>query len=204
MITPYKMMNLFQFFTLYATDSKYRKYKAIAWYQQYEGANMIVDRVRAGYPKKGLIWHFQGSGKSYLMEFAAVKLRMPPDLMNPTVLIVDNRLNLESQITSQFHSSDVRNLESASTREQLMSMLWQDIRKIIITTIFRFLEVTGELSLRDNIIVMVGECHRTQEGDLGIKMLDRSPECVLLRLDGYPHQPHRQEQFCHQETAATI
>ena len=158
MITPYKMMDLFQFFTLYATDSKYRKYKVIARYQQYEGANMIVDRVRAGYPKKGLIWHFQGSGKSYLMEFAAVKLRMLPDLMNPTVLIVDDRLDLESQITAQFHSSDVGNLESASTREQLMTMLRQDIRKIIITTIFRFQEVTGELSQRDNIIVMVDEC----------------------------------------------
>lgn len=163
MITKYKIMDLFQFFTLFATDSKYRKFKVIARYQQYEGANMIIERVRAGYPKKGLIWHFQGSGKSYLMEFAAVKLRMLPDLKNPTVIIVDDRLDLESQITAQFHSSDVGNLESASTREQLMTMLRQDIRKIIITTIFRFQEVTGELSLRDNIIVMVDECHRTQE-----------------------------------------
>ena len=186
MITPYKMMDLFQFFTLYATDSKYRKYKVIARYQQYEGGNMIVDRVRAGYPKKGLIWHFQGSGKSYLMEFAAVKLRMLPDLMNPTVLIVDDRLDLESQITAQFHSSDVGNLESASTREQLMTMLRQDIRKIIITTIFRFQEVTGELSLRDNIIVMVDECHRTQEGDLGIKMRAALPNAFFFGLTGTP------------------
>ena len=88
MITKYKIMDLFQFFTLFATDSKYRKFKVIARYQQYEGANMIIERVRAGYPKKGLIWHFQGSGKSYLMEFAAVKLRMLPDLKNPTVIIV--------------------------------------------------------------------------------------------------------------------
>lgn len=186
MITPYKMMDLFQFFTLYATDSKYRKYKVIARYQQYEGANMIVDRVRAGYPKKGLIWHFQGSGKSYLMEFAAVKLRMLPDLMNPTVLIVDDRLDLESQITAQFHSSDVGNLESASTREQLMTMLRQDIRKIIITTIFRFQEVTSELSQRDNIIVMVDECHRTQEGDLGIKMRTALPNAFFFGLTGTP------------------
>lgn len=186
MITPYKVMDLFQFFTLYATDSKYRKYKVIARYQQYEGANMIVDRVRAGYPKKGLIWHFQGSGKSYLMEFAAIKLRMLPDLMNPTVLIVDDRLDLESQITAQFHSSDVGNLESASTREQLMTMLRQDIRKIIITTIFRFQEVTGELSLRDNIIVMVDECHRTQEGDLGIKMRTALPNAFFFGLTGTP------------------
>lgn len=57
MLTQYKVMDLFQFFTLFTTDSKYRKYKVISRYQQYEGANMIIDRVRAGYPKQGLIWH---------------------------------------------------------------------------------------------------------------------------------------------------
>lgn len=186
MLTPYKVMDLFQFFTLYTTDSKFRKYKVIARYQQYEGANMIVDRVRTGYPKKGLIWHFQGSGKSYLMEFAAVKLRMLPDLRNPTVLIVDDRLDLETQITAQFHSSDVGNLESASTREQLMRLLRQDIRKIIITTIFRFQEVSGELSLRDNIIVMVDECHRTQEGNLGLRMRSALPNAFFFGLTGTP------------------
>ena len=66
MITPEKVMDIFQFFTMFATDKKYRKYKIICRYQQFEGANMIVDRVVAGYPKKGLIWHFQGSGKSLL------------------------------------------------------------------------------------------------------------------------------------------
>lgn len=59
MITKYNIMDLFQFFTLYATDRNYQKYKVIARYQQYEGANMIVNRVRAGHPKQGLIWHFQ-------------------------------------------------------------------------------------------------------------------------------------------------
>ena len=186
MITKEKVLDLFQFFTLYTTDSKYRKYKVIARYQQYEGANMIVERVRAGYPKQGLIWHFQGSGKSYLMEFAAVKLRMLPDLKNPTVIIVDDRLDLESQITAQFHASDVGNLESAASIEQLMQMLRQDIRKIIITTIFRFKDVTGELNLRDNIIVLVDECHRTQEGDLGIRMRTALPNAFFFGLTGTP------------------
>lgn len=186
MIMQYKVMDLFQFFTLFATDNKYRKYKVVARYQQYEGANMLIARVRAGYPKQGLIWHFQGSGKSYLMEFAAVKMRMLPDLRNPTVIIVDDRLDLESQITAQFHSSDVGNLASATTREQLMTMLRQDIRKIIITTIFRFQEVTEELSQRDNIIVMVDECHRTQEGDLGIKMRTALPKAFFFGLTGTP------------------
>lgn len=186
MIIPEKVIDIFQFFTLYATDSKFRKYKVIARYQQYEGANMLIERVRAGYPKQGLIWHFQGSGKSYLMEFAAVKLRMLPDLKNPTVIVVDDRLDLESQITAQFHSSDVGNLESATSREQLMTMLRQDIRKIIITTIFRFQEVTGELSRRDNIIVLVDECHRTQEGDLGLKMRKALPNAFFFGLTGTP------------------
>lgn len=186
MITPYKVMDIFQFFTLYATDNKYRKYKVIARYQQYEGVNMIIDRVRVGHPKQGLIWHFQGSGKSYLMEFAAVKMRMLPDLKNPTVLIVDDRIDLESQITAQFHSSDVGNLESAVSRQDLMEKLRQDIRKIIITTIFRFQEVEGELSRRDNIIVMVDECHRTQEGDLGVKMRRALPNAFFFGLTGTP------------------
>ena len=80
MLTPERVMDIFQFFTLFATDKKYRKYKIISRYQQYEGANAIVERVINGYPKKGLIWHFQGSGKSLLMVFAAEKLRMIPEL----------------------------------------------------------------------------------------------------------------------------
>ena len=44
--------------------------KVIPRFQQYEGANKIVQRVVEGKIKKGLIWHFQGSGKSLLMVFA--------------------------------------------------------------------------------------------------------------------------------------
>ena len=60
-------------FTLFATDKKKRRLKIVSRYQQYEGANLIVQRYAAGRPKKGLIWHFQGSGKSLLMVFAAQK-----------------------------------------------------------------------------------------------------------------------------------
>ena len=105
MLTPEKVIDIMQYFTLFATDDKYhRKYKVICRRQQYEAANMIVKRVIAGYPKKGLIWHFQGSGKSLLMVFAAQKLRMTPELKNPTVVIVDDRRDLETQITSGLNS----------------------------------------------------------------------------------------------------
>lgn len=186
MITPVKIMDIFQFFTMFATDKKYRKYKIICRYQQYEGANLIVDRVVAGYPKKGLIWHFQGSGKSLLMVFAAQKLRMMPELKNPTVVIVDDRIDLETQITATFNASDIPNLASATTKEELMDFFRGDMRKILITTIFKFGEVDRELNARDNIIVMVDEAHRTQEGDLGEKMRMALPNAFFFGLTGTP------------------
>lgn len=186
MMVPEKVMDIFQFFTMFATDKKYRKYKIICRYQQFEGANMIVDRVVAGYPKKGLIWHFQGSGKSLLMVFAAQKLRMIPELKNPTVVIVDDRIDLETQITATFNASDIPNLSSASTKEELISFFKGDMRKILITTIFKFGEVDGELNARDNIIVMVDEAHRTQEGNLGEKMRMALPNAFFFGLTGTP------------------
>jgi type I restriction enzyme R subunit len=186
MITPENVMDIFQFFTMFATDKKYRKYKIICRYQQFEGANMIVSRVVSGYPKKGLIWHFQGSGKSLLMVFAAQKLRMIPELKNPTVVIVDDRIDLETQITATFNASDIPNLTSASTKEELLSFFRGDMRKILITTIFKFGEVNGELNPRDNIIVMVDEAHRTQEGDLGEKMRIALPNAFFFGLTGTP------------------
>ena len=143
MIKPEIIMDIFRFFTLFATDKKYRKYKIICRYQQFEGANAIVNRVRAGYPKQGLIWHFQGSGKSLLMVFAAQKLRMIPELKNPTVVIVDDRIDLETQITSTFNASDIPSLAKASRKEELIDFFKGDMRKILITTIFKFGEVDG-------------------------------------------------------------
>ena len=186
MFTREVVMDIFQFFTLFATDKKFRKYKVICRYQQFEGANLIVDRVKAGYPKKGLIWHFQGSGKSLLMVFAAQKLRMTPELKNPTVVIVDDRIDLETQITATFNASDIPNLQSASSKDDLVAFFKGDMRKILITTIFKFGEVDGVLNPRDNIILMVDEAHRTQEGNLGDKMRTALPNAFFFGLTGTP------------------
>ena len=186
MIKPEIIMDIFRFFTLFATDKKYRKYKIICRYQQFEGANAIVNRVRAGYPKQGLIWHFQGSGKSLLMVFAAQKLRMIPELKNPTVVIVDDRIDLETQITATFNASDIPSLAKASSKEELIDFFKGDMRKILITTIFKFGEVEGCLNERDNIILMVDEAHRTQEGNLGEKMRTALPNAFFFGLTGTP------------------
>jgi type I restriction enzyme R subunit len=186
MLQPSVVLDLLANFTAYATDKKQRRIKIVARYQQYEGANKIVERVIAGHPKKGLIWHFQGSGKSLLMLFAARKLRLDPVLKNPTVMIVVDRVDLDTQISSTFYAADIPNLVKAERRRELARLLSQDVRKIIITRIFTFGEAEGVLNDRGNIIVLVDEAHRTQEGDLGRKMREALPNAFLFGLTGTP------------------
>jgi len=186
MLRPQVVLDILQNFTLFATDKKHRRIKIISRYQQYEAVNLMVARVVNGYPKKGLIWHFQGSGKSLLMVFAAQKLRMHGKLGNPTVIIVVDRIDLDTQITATFNAADIPNMIGASNRQELQSLLAADTRKIIITTIYKFAEADGRLNDRSNIIVMVDEAHRTQEGDLGRKMRDALPNAFLFGLTGTP------------------
>lgn len=186
MLRPHVVLDILGSFTLFATNKKKQRIKIICRYQQFEATNKIVERVLAGYPRKGLIWHFQGSGKSLLMVFAAQKLRLHAGLKNPTVLIVVDRIDLDTQITGTFTGADIPNLEKADTREKLQQLLAQDVRKIIITTIFKFGEATGSLNDRSNIIALVDEAHRTQEGDLGRKMREALPNAFLFGLTGTP------------------
>ncbi|MBN1146132.1 MAG: HsdR family type I site-specific deoxyribonuclease [Anaerolineales bacterium] len=186
LLRPNVLLGILAHFTLFATNKQKRRLKIVCRYQQYEAANQIVQRVLAGYPKKGLIWHFQGSGKSLLMVFAAQKLRLQAALRNPAVLIVVDRVDLDAQISAAFHATDIPNLVQANSRAELETLLRQDIRKIIITTIFKFAEAEGVLNERQNIIALVDEAHRTQEGDLGFKMRAALPNAFLFGLTGTP------------------
>src|SRR5581483_8230206 len=186
MLNPEVVLDILQNFTLFATDTKHRRIKIICRYQQFETTNKIVDRVVRGFPKKGLVWHFQGSGKSLLMVFAAQKLRLHQKLGNPTVIIVVDRIDLDTQITATFNATDVPNMVGVGTRQELQTLLAQDVRKVLITTIHKFGEADSKLNERSNIIVMVDEAHRTQEGDLGRKMRDALPNAFLFGMTGTP------------------
>src|SRR3972149_1735869 len=136
--------------------------------------------------KKGLIWHFQGSGKSLLMVFAAQKLRHLPELKSPTVLIIVDRIDLDTQITATFNACDVPNLVATDSRDELERLLRQDTRKIIITMMHKFAESDNVLNDRENIIALVDEAHRTQEGDLARKMRNALPNAFFFGLTGTP------------------
>lgn len=189
MLHPAVILDMLRYFALFATH-KQRKIKIIPRYQQYQGANKIVERVRLGtqlqQAMRGLIWHFQGSGKSLLMVFAAQKLRLDSMLRNPTVLVVVDRIDLDTQISGTFNAAEIPNTVTTEDRDELRRLLAQDTRKIIITTIYKFRESGGVLNDRRNIIVLVDEAHRTQEGDLGRQMREALPNAFLFGLTGTP------------------
>ncbi len=186
LLNPTILLDILLYYSVYGTSNSRKKRKVICRYQQYEGGNAIVNRVVDGKIKKGLIWHFQGSGKSLLMLFAAQKLRRQVALGNPTVLIVVDRIDLDSQITASFASADVSNFVTTDSIQELRSLLKKDSRKIIITTIYKFRDAPPDMNKRHNIIVMVDEAHRTQEGDLGRQMRAALPNAFLFGLTGTP------------------
>lgn len=186
LLHPKRLLDILRHFSLFTTNKKKQRIKVIPRYQQYEGANLIVDRVKAGLIKKGLIWHFQGSGKSLLMVFAAQKLRRAPELKSPTVIVLVDRTDLDTQISDTFNAADVPNVETTDSIRELQTLLERDTRKIIISTIYKFRDARPNMNTRDNIIVLVDEAHRTQEGDLGRQMRAALPNAFLFGLTGTP------------------
>lgn len=186
LLHPKRLLDILRNFALFTSDSKRRRIKIICRYQQYEGANLIVQRVSEGHVKKGLIWHFQGSGKSLLMVYAAQKLRKMESLKSPTVIILVDRTDLDTQITGTFNAAEVSNVVATDSISELHDLLEKDTRKIIITTIFKFRDAPANMNTRDNIIVLVDEAHRTQEGDLGRQMRAALPNAFLFGLTGTP------------------
>jgi len=186
LLSPARLLDIMRSFSLFTTNKKKQRIKVIPRFQQYEGANKIVQRVIEGKIKKGLIWHFQGSGKSLLMVFAAQKLRRAAQLKSPTVIVLVDRTDLDTQISGTFNAADVANVESTDSIKELQQMLERDTRKIIISTIFKFRDAKPNMNDRENIIVLVDEAHRTQEGDLGRQMRAALPNAFLFGLTGTP------------------
>ena len=186
LLSPARLLDIMQNFSLFTSNRKKQRIKIICRFQQYEGANKIVERVKEGRVKKGLIWHFQGSGKSLLMVFAAQKMRKSAELKSPTVIVLVDRTDLDTQISGTFNAADVPNVETTDNINELQMLLEHDTRKIIISMIHKFRDAKSNMNTRDNIIVLVDEAHRTQEGDLGRQMRAALPNAFMFGLTGTP------------------
>lgn len=158
--------------------------KKIARYQQVKAANEIVQRVSEGKTRNGLVWHFQGSGKTLTMLWAAWKLKKLPQLRNPTILVVVDRLDLENQLLGTFRLLPYT--DRADSARAMIEKLKRDSREVIITTIQKFERVEDVLSKRENIIIFIDEAHRSQYGRLAAYMRKAIPNAFIFGFTGTP------------------
>jgi type I restriction enzyme R subunit len=188
LLTPEMVLDILRSFTLYssrATGAGAVRMKVIPRYPQVEAVAAIIARCRDPKKRQGLIWHHQGSGKTFAMAYAAAKLRHQTDMDAPTIVVVLDRIELIQQTTQEFTSVGIQSLKVAESKEDLRRLLRDDARGVIITTIYRFAEA-GLLNDRTNIVVMVDEAHRTQEGRLGLDMREALPKAKFIGLTGTP------------------
>jgi type I restriction enzyme R subunit len=151
----------------------------MARYMQFRASNKIFQRVintlrRKEQKKFGLIWHWQGSGKTYTMAFTAWKLFHCPEAEKPSIFVMVDRKDLEEQIEKDFSFIEVPIEKIGSIKELIEILKWgkEGKRGIFLVTVEKFspkefaqLEKEGKIEIeRENVVVLADEVHRTQYG----------------------------------------
>ncbi|MFI2228694.1 type I restriction endonuclease subunit R [Nocardia testacea] len=154
----------------HARDASEVDIKFLPRYPQFEAALGIHRKVIDGRPG-GLIWHHQGSGKTELMAFAAARLLRDPAATEafggaPTVIVIADRKDLVRQTAEMFETAGMPRMSVPKNRRELFALLRSGEPGVIITTVHKFAEA-GHLNDRSNIVVLVDEAHRSQEGRFG-------------------------------------
>ncbi|MFN0075957.1 MAG: type I restriction endonuclease subunit R, partial [Prosthecobacter sp.] len=150
-----------------------------------EAGTYWAGRQRGGKPgdrRAGVVWHTQGSGKSFSMLFFAARVVRHPAMQNPTLVVLTDRNDLDDQLFGQFQRcADIlgQTPVQASGREHLRELLNRASGGVVFTTIHKFMPEKGEampeLSARQNIVVIADEAHRSQYG-FGGKVNEKTGE----------------------------
>ncbi|MFN0238884.1 type I restriction endonuclease subunit R [Hydrogenobacter sp. Uz 6-8] len=153
---------------------------------QIRAVEKSIQRAKDPDKHKGLIWHTQGSGKTYTMLAIAKRLIEDPVFENPTVLMLVDRNELEQQLFSNIKAVGLERVEIAESKRYLQELLRQDRRGIIVSTIHKFEGMPENINTRHNIIVLVDEAHRTMGGKLGNYLMGALPNATYLGFTGTP------------------
>ena len=190
---PSRLLDLLAHFIVFEIAPETgRKVKKVCRYQQFRAVNKAVHRVAAGEHRKGLIWHTQGSGKSLTMVFLALKLKThltldAPTLANPNILVLTDRIDLDDQISKTFVACGLPNPTQCGSVAALREAVNRGGNgQILLSTIFKFAGSKDAIPNSANWIVLVDECHRTQEKDLGAFLQATLPDAHFYGFTGTP------------------
>lgn len=172
LLRPATVLSILKDLVMYrhARDASEVDVKFLPRYPQFEAVLAIHAKVLADGPG-GLIWHHQGSGKTELMAFAAARLLRDDAVVDkyggaPTVIVIADRKDLVRQTAEMFETAGMPRMSVPANKRELHRTLRREDPGVIITTVHKFAEA-GHLNDRSNIIVLVDEAHRSQEGRFG-------------------------------------
>ena len=198
LLRPDRLLEMTRLYTLF--DKKAGK--IVARYQQVFGIKALVERIssydetgtRPGARNGGVIWHTTGSGKSFTMVFLSKALIWLQELAQCRVVIVTDRVDLEDQLSRTFASGGVLTARDqkeamATSGKRLAQQIGKGNERVIFSIINKFgSAIKHDECFNDspNILVLVDEGHRSQNGENNIRMLQTLPKAAFIAFTGTP------------------
>lgn len=175
----------------YVEDGETRK--AVLRQHQRRAIDRIVERCAKPSKRRGLIWHTQGSGKTFtLLTAARLILERKEQFQTATVIVVVDRLELEGQLSGwverllgEMQQQDIPNW-SANSKEKLRDLFRADKRGLILSMIHKFEGLESDVNKRENTYVFIDEAHRSVAKDLGTYLMAALPNATIIGFTGTP------------------
>jgi|GEM_PF-919778 len=184
LLNPETILDIQEYFVFYEGNQQ----KITPRYMQYRATNKIINRIKKGEPRKGLIWHTQGSGKTFTMLFTAYKAKKSPEIEDMQYLIVVDRQKLNEQLEGILEDIEFPSYKVAKSINHLEETLSENKSQLILTTIQKFQDVENEVNAQVDMdtVVMIDEAHRGVEAKLGSKLKAAIPEMFYFGFTGTP------------------
>lgn len=193
LLRPERLLRLMRSFILFDAGKK-----KVARYQQYFAVEKILERVEqeeqgthGNKRQGGIVWHTQGSGKSLTMVLFVKALIENPNLVNPRVIVVTDRVDLDKQISETFRNCNLKkDVIRAKTGKHLLELVKEKTPAVVTSLVHKF-ESAGRMrsDFTDedkNIFVLIDEAHRTQGGIANAEMRRAIPNACFIAFTGTP------------------
>ena len=175
----------------YVEDGETRK--SVLRQHQRRAVDRIVERCTEPEKRRGLVWHTQGSGKTFTLLTAARLILERRDVFkNPTVLVVVDRTELEGQLAGWVErllgemQQQAIAVWRANSRAELQDLLVNDRRGLIISMIHKFEGIDKDANLNNNVYVLIDEAHRSVARELGTFLMAALPNSTIIGFTGTP------------------
>jgi len=211
MLNKANLISILRSFSVFMDTDAGPRIKVVCRYQQFRATNKIIEKLRHGKTaeeRSGVVWHTQGSGKSLTMVFVARMLRASRDLSDYKILLINDRVDLEDQLseTAKLIGGRVNMIDStkdlrgqlsgdASDVNMVMAHKFQVRQRTMPVKLAEALgtykaiptaETFGVVNRSPRIVLMIDEAHRTQGSDLGDNIFEAFPDAARLAFTGTP------------------